>query len=327
MGDIQYLGSMVPKKLPKIVVLLGPTAAGKTEWSLRLAKVFKGEIISADSRQIYKKMDIGTAKQPGAWARQGLSKVYTVNDIPHHLIDFLDPGKPFTVAQFRDRAVKHIKMAHRNHRVPFLVGGTGLYISAIVDNYHIPRISPNKKLRTSLEEKTKEELMQLLVSLDPETASVIDANNTRRVIRALEVCILTGQPFSTQREKGEVLFDVLQIGVDVPRETLYERIHKRVDGMMKQGLLQEVEALMKQKYAWHLPSMSGVGYRQFKEYFEGKHSLKDVVERVKRDTRHFARRQLTWFRRDTRIHWVDSYDKAEELVRRFLADENVSKEK
>jgi tRNA dimethylallyltransferase len=311
---------MDEKKLPKLIVLLGPTAAGKTEWGIRLAKKFHGEVISADSRQIYKKMSIGTAKQPGEWQWQGLHKVYMVDDIPHHLVDFLDPGKTFTVAQFRDRAVKHIKLAYRNGTVPFIVGGTGLYLSAIVDNYHIPRTSPNKKLRSSLEGKSKEELLQLLQSLDPETAAIIDVHNIRRVIRALEVCILTGQPFSEQREKGEQLFNVLQIGVQADRQVLYERIHKRVEAMMKAGLLKEVESLMKQKYAWHLPSMSGVGYRQFKMYFDGVHTLPEVVERIKRDTRHFARRQLTWFRRDTRTKWVRTYEEAEALVAAFLDD-------
>ncbi len=311
---------MHDKKLPKLIVLLGPTAAGKTEWGIRLAKAVNGEVISADSRQIYKKMTIGTAKQSGDWQWQGLHKVFMVDGIAHHLVDFLDPGKPFTVAQFRDRAVKHIKLAHRNSKMPLLVGGTGLYLSAIVDNYHIPRTSPNKKLRSSLEGKTKEELMQLLQSLDPETAAVIDVHNTRRVIRALEVCILTGQPFSEQRDKGEQLFDVLQIGVEADRHTLYDRIHRRVDAMMESGLLAEVESLMKQKYAWHLPSMSGVGYRQFKEYFTGERTLPEVVERIKRDTRHFARRQLTWFRRDKRTKWVRTYEEAEKLVKQFLED-------
>jgi len=220
-------------KKPKLIVLLGPTACGKTSWSLRLAKKISGEIISADSRQIYKKMDIGTAKEPGEWRRAGLRRTFFIQDIPHHLIDFLDPGKRFTAAQFRDKALKYIKLSFKNGRQPMIVGGTGLYISAIVDNLRIPRVEPNNKLRESLEEKSVDELFKLLESLDKKSAESIDKNNKRRVIRALEVSILSGQPFSEQRMKGEELFNCLKIGIDLPREELYVRIEKRIEKMMK----------------------------------------------------------------------------------------------
>lgn len=305
-----------PHKLPKIVVILGPTAAGKTEWGIKLAKQFHGSIISADSRQIYKKMEIGTAQPKGE--RQGLRRTLHVEGIPHHLLRFLDPGKTFTLAQFRDRALKYIKLAQQQNQLPIVLGGTGLYISSIVDNYQIPRIPENKKLRRSLEQKSAEALATLLESLDPETAKKIDKQNKRRVIRALEVCILSGEPYSAQRMRGEPLFDVLQIGIDPSREVLHDRINRRVDEMMKLGLLKEVENLMRQKYSWELPSMSGIGYRQFKGYFEGVISLDDAIEHLKRDTRRFARRQMTWFRRDKRIIWMDDYDAAEKKVKEFL---------
>ncbi len=305
--------------LPKLIVILGPTASGKTEWSLRLAKEINGDIISADSRQIYKKMDIGTAKVSGEWQRNGLRKTYYVNDVPHHLIDFLDPGKAFSVAEFRDKALKYCKLATQEGRIPMIVGGTGLYISSIVDNFNIPRVPANKKLRRSLEEKTTTELMHLLKNLDPEAATTIDVNNKRRIIRALEVCIFTGEPFSAQRKKGDSLFQVLQIGISLPRELLYQRINERIDLMMKLGLLKEVEDLLRQKYSWDLPSMNGVGYRQFKGYFEGTRSLEETIEQLKRDTRAFARRQLTWFRRDKTIHWCETYDEAHTLTTQFLS--------
>lgn len=307
-------------QLPKLVVIVGPTAAGKTSWSLRLAKKFNGEIISADSRQIYKHMDIGTAKEPGEWKRNGLRRTFFIQDIPHHLIDFLNPGKQFTAAQFRDKAIKYTKLAYKEKRIPIVVGGTGLYVSALVDNLKIPRIGPNKKLRESLEEKSNEELLALLAKMDPEGAKAIDAKNKRRLIRALEVCILSGEPFSEQRRKGEPLFDVLQIGIETERETLYNRINTRVDNMMKAGLVQEIEGLLKKRYSWKLPSMSGIGYRQFKEYVDGTISLEKAVELLKRDTRRFARRQLTWFRRDKRIKWCTSYEQAEGLVEEFLGN-------
>ncbi|OGH73818.1 MAG: tRNA (adenosine(37)-N6)-dimethylallyltransferase MiaA [Candidatus Magasanikbacteria bacterium RIFCSPHIGHO2_02_FULL_51_14] len=304
--------------LPKLIVLLGPTACGKTDWGLRLAKKINGEIISADSRQIYKKMDIGTAKVMGEWRRNGLRRTYFVGDVPHHLIDFLDPGKAFSVAEFRDRAIKYAKMAVHTGRVPMVVGGTGLYISALVDNLYIPRVPPNAKLRKSLDEKKLSELVRLLEQLDPAAAEVIDRQNKRRVIRALEVCIFSGEPFSAQRKKGGQLFDVLEIGIDVPREVLYERIRARVDGMAERGLVREIENLLKQKYSWRLPSMNGIGYRQFRCYFEKTCALEQAIELLKRDTRRYARRQLSWFRRDKRIVWVKEFGEAEKLVAEFL---------
>lgn len=315
---------MTRHKLPKVVAFVGPTAAGKTDWALRLAKKVNGSVISADSRQVYKKMDIGTAKTRGEWEWQanwkGLRRSYFVNGVPHHLIDFLDPGKRFTVAQFRDLAIKYVKLAYKNARVPIIAGGTGLYISSVIDNFRIPRIAPNKKLRDSLEEKTVEQLMVLLHTLDPVAADTIDKKNKRRIVRALEVCILTGEPFSQQKKKGDPMFDVLQIGVDADREVLYERISQRVDKMIERGLVQEIEGLLKQRYSWDLPSMSGIGYRQFRQYFEGNVALEEATRLLKRDTRRYARRQLTWFLRDKRIEWFANYEDAEKRVMEFLED-------
>jgi tRNA dimethylallyltransferase len=309
--------------LPKLIVLLGPTASGKTSWSLDVAKKIEGEIISADSRQIYKRMDIGTAKEPGDWKwRTGWNqlprKTYMIDDVPHHMMDFLDPGKRFTVAEFREKALKYVKMSHANKRVPMVVGGTGLYIQSLVDNFSIPKVAPNQKLRDGFGEKTTEELVLLLTQLDPAGAVSIDTNNRRRLIRALEVCIFTGVPWSEQQKKGEQLFDTLQIGIRVERNVLYNRINMRVDDMMKQGLLEEVEALVKRGYPWHLPSMSGVGYRQFRGYLDGSKTLDETIELLKRDTRRYARRQLTWFRRDKRVVWCDSLAEAQEHVQTFL---------
>ncbi len=308
------------RKLPKLIVILGPTAGGKTTWGLKLAKKFDGEIISADSRQIFKKMNIGTAKAKGEWKRDGLRKTYYVEGVPHHLIDFLDPGKNFAVPEFRDKAVKWSKTAHKNGRIPIVAGGTGLYIHSLVDNLKIPSVAPNRKLRKSLKDKSNQELMKLLKALDPKSANNVDSNNTRRIIRALEVCILSGTPFSEQQIKGEPIFDVLQIGIDTPREVLYKRINSRVDEMMKLGLLKEVEGLVKQKYGWGLSSMSGIGYGQFKGYFDGEYDLDRAIELLKRDTRRYSKRQLTWFKRDDRIKWCKDYKKAEKLVKDFLSE-------
>lgn len=305
-------------KLSKIIVICGPTASGKTGWSLKLAKKFNGEIISADSRQIYKKMNIGTAKEPGKWQWQNLRQTYFVGGIPHHLIDFLNPGKSFSAAEFRDKAVKYIKMAERAKKLPIVVGGTGLYIRSVVDNLQIPQIKANQPLRKSLEEKSIEELVVLLQKLDEKAVKVVDQKNKRRLIRAIEVCILSGVPFSEQQNKGEPLFSVLQIGIDLPREELYNRINQRVENQLEQGLEKEVTGLIKQKYSWDLPSLSGIGYREFKDYFAGLINLDQLKENLKQDTRNYAKKQLTWFRKDKRIVWLKNYEEAEKLVEEFL---------
>ena len=309
--------------LPKVIVILGPTACGKTSWSLKISKKINGEIISADSRQVFKKMDIGTAKEPGDWrwhvSWNGLRRSYYIEDVPHHLIDFLDPGKSFNAAEFRDKAVKYVKMTYKHGRVPVVAGGTGLYISTLVDNFNIPRIPPNNKLRKSLEEKSHDQLMELLETLDIKTAKKIDVRNKRRIIRALEVSILTGEPFSDQQKKGEPMFDFLQIGISTPRDVLHDRINARVDSMVDAGLIDEIKLLLRQKYSWDLPSMSGIGYKQFKCLFDGVCSEDEAIENLKRDTRRFARRQLTWFRRDKRIEWFDNYDDAEKRILDFLS--------
>ncbi|MBT3816884.1 MAG: tRNA (adenosine(37)-N6)-dimethylallyltransferase MiaA [Candidatus Magasanikbacteria bacterium] len=309
--------------LQKVIVMTGPTASGKTDWSLRFAKKYNGDIISADSRQVYKKMDIGTAKEPGTWEWsanwQGLRRTYHIEEVPHHLIDFLDPGKRFTAAEFRDQSLKYIKLAFKQNKQPMVVGGTGLYISSLVNNFTIPRVEANKKLRKSLEEKSEEDLLALLKNLDIVTAEKIDSKNKRRLIRALEVCILTGEPFSDQKKQGEQLYDFLQIGVKVEKNILYERINKRVDGMIEKGLLEEIKSLLKQKYSWDLPSMSGIGYKQFKPYFEGKCSVEEALEILKRDTRRYAKRQMTWFKRDKNIIWCETYDEAEKIMKAFIS--------
>lgn len=305
--------------LPKVVAIMGPTTSGKTDWGLKLAKDFNGEVICADSRQVYKYMTVGTAKPRGEWKFVGLRRVYHIDGIPHHLIDFLSPGKAFTAAEFRDRALKHIKAITRAGKLPIIVGGTGLYIDALVNNYTIPRIPANKKLREGFEEKTAAELLSWLGKLDPDAAASIDQYNKRRIIRALEVCILSGKQFSKQKKKGDPIFNILKFGIAIPREQLYERIDARVDRMITEGLEKEITYLVKQKYGWNLPSMSGIGYRQFKAYFEGSRTLDQVVSQLKQDTRNYAKRQMTWFKRDRDIIWCKNIQEAETALKSFLS--------
>jgi len=283
----------------KLIVILGPTASGKSNLAVKLAKQFKGEIVSADSRQIYQEMDIGTAK---------ITKKEMAN-VPHHLIDIIKPNQEFSLAQFQKKAVKIIKDIQKRDKLPFLVGGTGLYIQSIVDNLQIPETKPNKKLRNKLENKTNQELYNQLKKLDPEALKIIDFNNKRRLIRALEVCLKTKKTFSSQRQKDKPLFDILQIGLNPGINTIDKRINQRTKQMLKAGLIEEVKKLIK-KYGPKPYSMSGIGYKE---------ALSDnAKELIKIHTRQYSRRQMSWFRRDQRIHWIKTYHEAKKLIKNFI---------
>ncbi|PIY95555.1 MAG: tRNA (adenosine(37)-N6)-dimethylallyltransferase MiaA [Candidatus Kerfeldbacteria bacterium CG_4_10_14_0_8_um_filter_42_10] len=290
--------------MQKIIVILGPTASGKTHLAINLAKKFEGYIISADSRQIYRGMDIGTDKLPEK-ERRG---------VEHRMIDIVDPNQEFSLAQYQKRVFSIIK---QSDKLPFLVGGTGLYIKAVVDNLDIPKSGPDKVLRKKLEEKSNEELLKELIKLDVAAARTIDENNRRRLIRAIEVCRTTGHKFSKQTSKQKPIVNALQIGVSAPREELYQKIDRRVDEMIKEGLIEEAKKLG-ERYGWDIPSMSAIGYRQLGLYFQKRITLKEAVELIKKDTRNYARRQLTWFRKDERIHWIKSQPEAEKLIKNFI---------
>jgi tRNA dimethylallyltransferase len=306
----------VENKLPKIIVVLGPTASGKTDLALRLAKKYNGEIVSADSRQVYKKMNIGTAKPPGEW-KDG---VYVVEGVPHYMMDIVNPDEDFSLADFKTQATASIENILKKKKLPIIVGGTGLYIWTLVDNLDIPSVKPDLRLRTELEKNSLSELVLQLQELDPQTAEKIDVKNPRRVLRALEVAISSGQSFVAQQTKSEPLFNALQIGINILKEDLDIRIEKRVGMQMRDGLLAETETLQASGYDWNLPSMSGIGYRQIGYYLQDKMSLSEAVETLKTDTKKYAKRQITWFKRDKRIHWIknDDKEKTEELIENFL---------
>jgi tRNA dimethylallyltransferase len=306
--------------LPKIIAIVGPTASGKTDLGVALAKKFQGEIIAADSRTVYKYMDIATAKPKGETEKDEQGREYRLADgIRHYGFDLVDPGKTFTVAEYKDYAVTLIKEIIARGHLPILVGGTGFYIRAVVDNLEIPRIAPNKKMRASFENKTLSELVTLLKDVDPVGATEVDLKNKRRVMRALEVSILSGKAFSEQKKKGPVLFEALVLGLMPEREVLYQRIDERVEKQFEAGLVEETKKLVKRGYPWSLPSMSGIGYKEVGEFLRGEIDLARAKEKIKFRTHDYARRQITWFKKEKNIRWVADKKAAEKLVSEFTA--------
>ena len=283
-----------------LLVIVGPTAVGKTALSLRLARDFDGEIVSADSRQIYRGLDIGTAKvTPEEQAAA-----------PHHLLDVVEPDEIVTLANFQERAYAGIDAIHRRGRLPILVGGTGQWVWAVVEGWGIPRVPPDPALRAELEALAQaigpQAFHEQLAAVDQQAAGKIDPRNVRRVIRALEVYQKTGRPISEHQRKSPPPCYVSMIGLTMPRERLYDRIDRRIERMLERGLVAEVKRLVEAGYGWDLPAMSGLGYRQIGQYLRGEVSLAEAVALLKKETRRFVRQQSTWFRLDdNRINWFD----------------------
>ncbi len=305
---------MPNNKLPKLIVIVGPTASGKSALALELAQEYNGEIISADSRAIYRGMDIGTAKPSPE--EQAL--------VPHHLIDIADPDQTISLSEFKtlaEQAIAEIiareKPACRQAGLPILVGGTALYIYAIIDNWQIPEVPPNNVLRIKYQAKSTEELWKELIQRDPQVTKYIDSHNKRRIIRALEIIEATGKPFSTQRTKGEPLYDPLFLGIDVDEAILKERIAERTQKMLADGLIEEVQNLLTKGYDKNLPSLSGIHYREVIEYLEKKIPQEEMIRLVDLHDYQLTRRQLTWFKKDPRIHWVNS-TKVIEITKDFI---------
>lgn len=283
-----------------VVVIAGPTGVGKTALAIDVAQRISGEIVNADSRQIYRQMDIGTAK-PTLTERAA---------VPHHLIDIVDPDQVLSMAEYQALAYSSINSIHERGKIAFLVGGTGQYITAVLEGWQTPEVAPNPTLRAELEayaaENGPEALFERLRTLDPQAAASMDPRNVRRTVRALEVCLETGQPFSAQRRKSPPNYHTLQLALTMDRDALYERLDKRIDQMMADGLLDEVHALHEKGYGWHLPSMTGLGYAQLGAYLRGEVTLDEGIANIKRDTRTFVRRQYTWFRRHGSPTWLET---------------------
>ncbi len=307
-------------KKNKLIVIIGPTASGKSALAVAIANKFDGEIVSADSRQIYKEMDIGTAKSP----KKDLAGV------KHHLIDIKNPNEDYSTGEYKRDAIKALNVIINKSKLPILVGGTGLYISAITNNLEIPEIKENKKLRKKLEKEIDKKglnfVFRKLVKIDPEAAYIVDPKNPRRVIRALEIALVSGKKFSEQRKAGKPLYDVLEIGLNPPSEILKKRIAERIKIMMKNGLVNEVKKLTK-KYGYNCKSFDAIGYREIIDYLKGLVSPEEAADQMNKNTWHYAKRQMTWFKKyNPKAHWLPSTslgtsktkNEAFRLVKKFL---------
>jgi tRNA dimethylallyltransferase len=297
----------------RLVAVVGPTGVGKSRLALRLAQTLDGEIVSADSRQVYRYMDIGTAKPTPR--ERAL--------VPHYLIDIANPDEDFSLAQYQQLAFKAIEDINQRQKLALLVGGSGLYIWSVLEGWQIPAVAPDPEFRRHLEAKaasgSKDELYQELARLDPVAAQRIDPRNVRRTIRALEVHRNAQEPISQLQGKAPPSFNTLIIGLTAQRQELYRRIDLRVDDMIKRGLVDEVKQLLDRGYDAGLPSMSGIGYRQIGLFIKGKLTLADAVQQTKFETHRLVRHQYSWFRlKDVRIGWFDiNNDKEAEILARL----------
>lgn len=298
---------------PPLILIVGPTAVGKTQLAIGLAERLNGEIVSADSRLFYRGMDIGTAKPTREEMRQ----------VPHHLIDIADPDEILSLAVFQQKATTVISDIHKRNKLPLLVGGTGQYVRAVTQGWTPPEVEPDERLRTELE-KMKEErgiywLYDKLKSLDPEAAEKIDARNYRRTIRALEVILTTGRKFSEQRGQEDSPYHLVTIGLTRPRVELYERVDERIDVMFASGFLEEVRGLLAKGYSPALPTMSAIGYRECVRVIHGELTEEQAKAEIRRATRVFVRRQANWFKEsDPNIRWFRVEEGMVEAIETYI---------
>ena len=283
----------------KLAAIVGPTAVGKTRIAIEVAKRLNAEIISCDSMQIYRGLDIGTAK----------ASPEEQNGIVHHLIDVVEPDEDYSVARFQEQAKSIIHELNQKKRLPLLVGGTGLYYQALVDDYTFYPLESHQQIRRQwnniIKEKGLEYTYNYLQSIDPDYAATISPNDQKRIVRAIEVYQLTGQPFSALQTKSQHTYQLAVVGLYLEREQLYQRINLRVEQMLTNGLVKEVMGLRDKGYHLKHNSMQALGYKQAFCYLEGFLSKEEMIDEIKRETRRYAKRQLTWFRKDPRIHWIN----------------------
>ncbi|MFA6514767.1 MAG: tRNA (adenosine(37)-N6)-dimethylallyltransferase MiaA [Candidatus Paceibacterota bacterium] len=291
----------------KIIVILGQTSTGKSDFAVEIAKQIGGEIISADSRQVYKGMDLGTGK---------ITKK-EMRGVPHYLLDVASPSRVFSVSDFKKQAKKKIKEIIKRNKIPIICGGTGFYIGAITNNVTFPEVPPNKKLRIMLEKKTTEQLFEILKKLDKERAKNIDKKNRVRLIRAIEIAKALGKVprLSHRSDLWESKFEIIKIGLTLPPEILKERIKTRLLTRIKKGMIKEIESLHKNGLSWKRMENLGLEYRYTSLYLEGKLQKEEMIEKINTETWHYAKRQNTWFKRDQDIIWINpTKNKGKNLV-------------
>jgi len=293
----------------KLVVILGPTSSGKSSLAIKLARKFNGEIISADSRQVYKGMDLGTGK-----VTKKEQKI-----VPHYLLDIVSPKKQFTVSDFKKRTKRAIAQIVHQNKIPFLVGGTAFYIYSLIDDWHIPDVKPDKKLRSMLRSKSNTELFAILKKLDPRRAKTIDKNNPARLIRAIEIVKTTGKPIPTLDHSFIRANDsILILGLNKPQKILYKLIDLRLKQRLKQGMIVEVKKLLKTGVSFKRLDELGLEYRFVAKYLKKELDEKQLFEQLSNAIHHFSKRQMTWFKRDKRIKWVQNQKQAEQILSKFL---------
>lgn len=294
---------------PRVIVIVGPTASGKTTCAIELAKQINGEIVSADSMQIYEEMNIGTAKVTNE----------EMSGIKHYMINVAKPDEVFNVVMYKEMAEKAIEEILKKGKVPIVVGGTGLYINTLVNGIEFSQTAEDENCRRELEKRAEsegaEKLYEELKSIDPEAAEIIDKNNVRRVIRALEIYKVTGKTKTELDRESikETKFNFLLYGIQTDRQELYERINRRIDIMLEQGLIKEVKELS-DKYVLSKTALQGLGYKEVLEFINGNCTYNEMVEKLKMETRRYAKRQITWFKRDKRIEWINREDIVSKIV-------------
>ncbi|MGB9847635.1 MAG: tRNA (adenosine(37)-N6)-dimethylallyltransferase MiaA [Minisyncoccia bacterium] len=300
------------KNKPKIVVILGPNASGKSDLAVALAKKFNGEIISADSRQVYKGMDIGTGKVPLTKKKEGLF----YKGIKHYLIDVASPKKIFTVTDYQKLGKKALEEILEKNKLPIICGGTGFYIDALIYNYQFPNAKPNPQLRKKLEKLDTQQLFKKLQKLDPQYAQKIDPFNRRRLIRALEIILTLKKPMPTLKKSSP--YQILKIGVYRPKEELKKRIEKRLLKRLEEGMVMEVKKLHQKGVSWKRLYDFGLEYRYISLYLQEKLSYSQMIEQLKTKIWQYARRQMIWFKKDKEIKWISNLKQAEKLIKNFL---------
>jgi len=304
-----------------MVVVLGPNASGKSDLGVQLATIYNGEVISADSRQVYRGLDLTAGKVPGKWERRGRRRYFVYNGVLHHMIDVITPKKQFNAQKYKKKANKALLSILSKKKLPILVGGTGFYIDSLVYDLELPEVPPNRKLRKELEELSTEQLMHRLSALDPHRSETIDPKNRRRIIRAVEIVVDTGSQVPFWDNERSSKYDALIIGIRFPDDVLKERIKERLYERIEAGMIDEVRRLHKRGLSWKRLDDLGLEFRYISNHLKGSLTEPEMMEQMENATWRYAKRQMTWFKRDPNIIWIDAPEKAFPIVQGFLGRE------